>query len=739
MTEILQTLNKQQVEAVKHYRGPMLVMAGAGSGKTKVLTNRIAYLISEKEISPYSILAITFTNKAAKEMKHRVIKQVGPNAKDMWISTFHSMCLQILRQDIDILGYNNNFIILDDKDSTSVIKKVMKELNIDSKRNSYKKISAVISAAKNDYIFPEQYKKKASDEFETMVASIYERYQRYLQKSSAVDFDDLIMLTIKLFERDEEILKYYQQKFQFVLVDEYQDTNKSQFRLVRLLAKKHHNIFVVGDTDQSIYSWRGADIRNIQQFETDFKNDNLEPKVVYLEQNYRSFQNILSAANDVIKHNTKHTSHTKQLWSDKGDGDKIVYYRANTSDEEADFIAKEIATLVKIHKCKLSDFAVLYRTNSLSLALEKTFNRFNIDYHIYGNVGFFSRREIKDLTAYLRLIVNPDDDVSYARVVNMPKRGIGKTTLEKLESYANDHNLSLYLAAKEVSTLSVTMRNRLGEFNDLIEYMRSVIEDMELDDLIDLVLVKSGYRQMLEEEGTDEARDRLDNLKEFKTLTVDLEEKTDFASIKGLTDEDKFSKMNKLNIMLSQYTLETDHKKAKPNSVKMMTIHAAKGLEFPYVFVYGLEENLFPLGRVNTDPLELEEERRLMYVAITRAEKKLYLSSSFFRKQYGQMKSNEESRFIDEITENLLELKGTVMRKRFKKREKTVSTPIKGVDRKDKGTVSLNGFKPGTKVTHTRFGNGVIISVKGDIAKIAFGPGQGIKELDVNHPALTKR
>ncbi len=734
MNPILDNLNPQQLEAVKHFEGPMLVMAGAGSGKTKVLTNRIAYLIDEKNISENSIVAITFTNKAAKEMKKRVISLVGIKAKNMHISTFHSFCVYLLRQDIDILGYTQNFVIYDSNDSLSAIKKVLGDLNIDSKQFSPKRIAGTISNAKNECIFPEQFKKLVNDDYMDAVYNVYKKYQETLRNANALDFDDLIMLTIRLFERDKELLSHYQHFFQYILVDEYQDTNQSQFQLIKMLADRHHNIFAVGDTDQSIYSWRGANIRNIKEFEKDFMHEDKPVKVIYLEQNYRSYQNILDAANCVIQNNYSKQKYVKKLWSSKKEEKyPITYYRAVSSDVESEYIAQKITEKIKKDNYQLNDIAILYRTNAMSLALEKVFNRYKIDYEIIGNVSFFDRKEIKDLGCYLRLIVNIKDDISFLRVVNSPRRGIGLSTLEELRRYSNDEGVSLFEASKTINNLSNRAKTSLMSFINLIDYLRSQLVDIDINEFIDLVLNKSSYLQTLKLENSEEANGRIENLAEFKTLTLDVEEDLDEQ---GIFNNQDLTAYDKLCLILNNIALSSDKKEKKENAVKLMTIHAAKGLEFPVVFIYGVEETIFPMGGYDILPDELEEERRLMYVAITRCENELFITNSEMRKIYGSYRVNLESRFIQEIDKDLLNYQGAKKIKVMETLKPTFSKKYieNRVESKKENDKSV---KVGSKIVHARFGEGVVVSVNHDICSIAFSAAHGIKKLDINHPAIT--
>ena len=729
---MITNLNPEQVKAVKHFEGPMLVMAGAGSGKTRVLTQRIAYLIKEKGISERTILAITFTNKAAKEMKARVISLVGNKAKDMHISTFHALCVYILRQDIDILGYKHNFVIYDSGDTISAIKNALSYLNIDAKFYPPKRLANTISNVKNDYLFPRDFKKYIKDDYTEVVYKVYKKYQELLQSANALDFDDLIMLTLRLFERDQEVLNFYQQRFQFILVDEYQDTNLTQFKLVKQLAARHKNLFVVGDSDQSIYSWRGADIRNILEFEKDFEDEATKVPIIYLEQNYRSYQNILDVANCIIQYNYPHKKFIKKLWSNKKSKDNnTVYYHAVNSDVETEYIAQKIIEKIDLDKYRLNDIAVLYRTNAMSLALEKVFSKYHIDYEIIGNLSFFERKEIKDLGAYLRLIVNNNDDVAFLRIVNEPRRGIGNTTIENLKRYANDNELSLMESINKINSLSNSTKTRLIAFKTLMEELYHQLIDIDINDYIDLVLDKTGYLEMLKLEATEEALGRIENLEEFKSLTLDVEE--DLNEL-GLIANKEISAYDKLCLILNNIALTSDKSHKKENAVKLMTIHAAKGLEFPLVFIYGVEENIFPLGGENCFGEDLEEERRLMYVAVTRAKDELFITNSQVRKLYGSYRSNPPSRFIEEIEPDLLNFQGV---KKIKIME-TRKEPIKIInntllDKKD----NEKHVKCGTKILHSRFGEGVVVSINKDICTIAFQAAHGIKKLDINHPAIT--
>lgn len=738
MSQLLDKMNPQQKEAILTTEGPLLVMAGAGSGKTRVLTHRIAYLMSEKQVSPYNILAITFTNKAAREMKERVEKLIGERGKDVWISTFHSMCVRILRRDIDLIGYDLNFGILDDADQLSVIKTVMEDLNLDPKRQSPKYFLSQISNAKNELKTPNDLNKEFENED---VIRVYEKYQQTLFKNNRVDFDDLLMLTVHLFEKHPEVLSFYQNKFQYIHIDEYQDTNHAQYKIVTLLAEKFRNICVVGDSDQSIYSWRGANIENILSFESDYP----DASVVLLEQNYRSKQMILNAANDVIKNNSGRRD--KQLWSDRGEGEAIEYHRASDGDIEANYIADKIAYMRR-DTYDYHDFAVLYRTNSQSRAIEQALLRQNIPYRLVGGQSYFKRKEIKDLMAYLRLICNPDDDLSFVRVVNEPKRGIGAASIDKLSHFAAESELSLMSSIQDATgVVAKATLNKLMDFKTMIYMLRAQIEDHSLASFIDLVLSQTGYLEMLENENTIEADSRIDNLGEFKSMATQFED-VDLDEILAEEESeeraDDLPTMTKLIILLNDLMLQTDtetEEEANESKVTLMTIHAAKGLEFPVVFICGFEDGIFPLrSAIEQGADDLEEERRLAYVAITRAEDLLFITNAQSRYQYGMRSANPESMFIREISENYLNKTGIESRPRpsFTLKEAMES---KAPKRQIK-TVSLNSgssWNSGDKVEHDTFGEGIVVGVKGEVISIAFSAPHGIKKLMGSHPALKKR
>ena len=638
MQEILNGLNDKQYEAVVNTDGPVLVIAGAGSGKTKVLTHKIAYLMQEKNILPWNILAITFTNKAANEMKERIAALVGENAKDIWMGTFHSICVRILRKHIDQIGYDSSFIIFDTSDQKSLIKKCLKELNIDDKQFSEKSVQAEISNAKNEMLEPGQYAFKVHGDFRReRIATVYELYQKRLKENNAIDFDDIINFTIKIFSEKPEIANYYSSKFKYVLVDEYQDTNKSQFTLVKMLAEVNQNITVVGDNDQGIYSFRGADISNILNFEKDFKNT----KIIKLEQNYRCTGNILKAANAIIKNNE--TKYEKKLWTQNGEGALPRVYSADNEYDEASFIVEQISRLKREENYKYSDFAVLYRMNTQSRAIEDILRREAIPYKMVGGLKFYERKEIKDIISYLRLAQNPADNLSLIRIINEPKRGIGKTSLDQVEELANHHEISMYEVIKDANSYGlnrVYLKSR--EFVDLIEDAKSKKDDMKVSEFIQYMLKKSGYIKALEEEKTIEAENRLENLDEFLNVAMEFENE---------------EAENTLQDFLEGMTLSSDidNVEETDDSVTLMTLHSAKGLEFPVVFLVGMEEGIFPGFRSIGEPEAIEEERRLCYVGVTRAKENLFLTCSKMRTVFGSTSCNAPSRFLEEIPQELLD------------------------------------------------------------------------------------
>ncbi|MCM3397862.1 DNA helicase PcrA [Oceanobacillus profundus] len=734
--EMINRLNKEQQEAVRHTEGPLLIMAGAGSGKTRVLTHRIAYLMDEKEVSPRNILAITFTNKAAREMKDRVSRLVGVQGEQMWVSTFHSMCVRILRRDIDRIGYSSSFTILDSSDQLSVIKQVLKNLNMDPKKFDPRAMLGQISTAKNELITDEEFSKHAGNFYDRQVAQVYEGYQKMLRKNQSLDFDDLIMQTIHLFQRIPEVLEYYQRRFQYIHVDEYQDTNHAQYYLVKQLASRYQNLCVVGDSDQSIYRWRGADIKNILSFENDYPS----AKTVFLEQNYRSTKSILAAANKVIGNNAGRKP--KNLWTENDEGQKISYFQGATEQEEALYITDKIQELTRNKEYSPSDVAVLYRTNAQSRAIEDTLLKSGISYQMVGGMRFYDRKEIKDMVAYLRLITNPDDDLSFERVVNEPKRGIGKTSVERLRAYAAEHGISFYEAVKEVDFTGVSGKaaNALAAFGNLIKTLNQQQDFLTATDMVQAVLERTGYEEMLLNEKSIEAQSRLENLEEFMTVTKDFEETSeDKTLISFLTDLALIADIDRVD-------------KEDPDNeekITLMTLHAAKGLEFPVVFLIGMEENVFPHSRSLMDEEEMQEERRLAYVGITRAEKELYLTHAKMRTLYGRTNMNPISRFINEIPRELIEgmeeTRNTMFGSIFSK-PKDVQSPAP-VKRKAERMQTTTGAEdkdwfPGDKANHKKWGIGTVVKVQGDGDKmeldVAFPAPVGIKRLLAKFAPITK-
>lgn len=748
--KLLNGLNPEQQKAVKKVDGPLLLMAGAGSGKTRVLTHRIAYLMVEKGVNPYNILAITFTNKAAREMRDRIQKMMGGAADQIWISTFHSMCVRILRRDIDRLGYNRNFTILDSTDQQSVIKSILKDKNMDPKKFDPRAILGTISSAKNELITPEEYAKTAADYFSQKVSDVYEEYQRRLRKNNALDFDDLIMTTITLFIRIPEVLEYYQRKFQYIHVDEYQDTNKAQYMLVKLLAQRFQNLCVVGDSDQSIYRWRGADITNILSFEKDYPR----ASVILLEQNYRSTKKILLAANMVIQNNMNRKP--KNLWTENAEGNKIMYYRADSEHGEAQFVIGKIQELLRQGR-KLSDIAILYRTNAQSRVIEESFLKSNIDYLIVGGTKFYDRKEIKDVLAYLRLISNPDDDISLQRIINVPKRAIGTTSIEKIVNFATMHDLSMFQALEtiEMIGLSPKAEKAAAEFRTLISHYTQQQEYLSVTELVEEILDKTGYRDMLKAEKSLESESRLENIEEFLSVTKSFEASSEDKSLVAfLTDLALVADIDRLD----------DDGKQKTDVVTLMTLHSAKGLEFPVVFLIGMEEGVFPHSRSLMEENEMEEERRLAYVGITRAEEELFITNAQMRTLFGRTNMNQESRFIKEIPDELIEdavPRGRTSAPASGARPTPANgarpTPIRG-GRTGAASIPARGavtrpaavasggegldWKVGDKAQHGKWGTGTVVSVKGSgegtELDIAFPSPTGIKRLLAKFAPITK-
>ena len=713
--DILENLNKEQIEAVKHIDGPLLVLAGAGSGKTKVLTTRIAYLIS-LGVSPDNILAITFTNKAAGEMKERISKLVGFSSKFMQISTFHSFGLKIVKENYEYLGYDKNFVIFDADDTLTIIKKILKDKNLDPDKFNPRAIRSQISKLKNDLIDSKKYSSFSLTEFEKVVLEVYKKYESELIKNNSLDFDDLLILPIKLFEKRKDLLLMYQERYKYILIDEYQDTNEAQYKLTKLLASKYKNICCVGDADQAIYGFRGANYKNILNFESDYKN----ALVIKLEENYRSSKTILDAANSVIKNNKNRKS--KNLYSNLGIGDKITYYRANSGLDEVKYVVNKIKEL-KDNSVSLSDIVVLYRTNAQSRVFEDGLMKANIPYRIIGGLNFYSRMEIKNLLAYLRLICNSNDNVSLERIINVPRRGIGAKTISNLYDKSYLFNVSLYDAIDSGKELV---------FKNMIEELKSMKDTMSLVEFIDLVLDKSGLRKELVEEKTLEADIRLENLEEFKSVAKSFEDEM------GVVSLDDFL----LNVSL--ITDNNDFKEDN-NAVSLMTIHAVKGLEFDYVFVVGLEEGLFPHQNSMFSEEELEEERRLCYVAITRCKKKLYLSNARMRLMYGSEQVYPISRFINEIDANLLENESKVVKYDEKNTKIDYNDSSEKIDVASKYGDSEMNYKVGDLVYHEVFGMGTITNIilnekdpKKTLLKIAFKLPYGIKTLIYSHKSLRK-
>lgn len=726
MNALVKNMNSEQSEAIRTTEGPLLIMAGAGSGKTRVLTHRIAYLLDEKDVSPYNILAITFTNKAAKEMKARVEHLVGEEAQVIWMSTFHSMCVRILRRDADRIGIERNFTIIDPTDQKSVIKDVLKSENIDSKRFEPRMFIGAISNLKNELKTPEDAQKEANDFHSQMVATVYKGYQRQLSRNEALDFDDLIMTTINLFERVPETLEYYQNKFQYIHVDEYQDTNKAQYTLVKLLANKFKNLCVVGDSDQSIYGWRGADIQNILSFEEDYP----EAKTIFLEQNYRSTKNILNAANEVIKHNSERKP--KGLWTANSGGDKIQYYEAMTERDEAEYVVKEIMKHQRSGK-KYSEMAILYRTNAQSRVLEETFMKSNIPYTMVGGQKFYDRKEIKDLLSYLRVIANSNDDISLQRIINVPKRGIGPSSVEKIQTYALQNNISMFDALAEVDFIGLSKKvtQECISFYEMIQNLIKEQEFLEISEIVDEVLQKSGYRDMLDREQSIESRSRLENLDEFMSVPKDYEENT------PLEEQSLINFLTDLSLVADIDEADTQ------NGVTLMTMHSAKGLEFPIVFIMGMEESLFPHIRAikSEDDHEMEEERRICYVAITRAEELLYITNATTRMLFGRSQSNMPSRFLKEIPEDLLDSHTGQKRQTIYPK----SQPKRGFSKRTTSTkkqVSSSDWKVGDKVMHKAWGEGMVSNVNeknGSVELDIIFKSEGPKRLLAQFAPITKK
>lgn len=696
----LDTLNETQLEAVKTTDGPILILAGPGSGKTRVITYKIAYLLEENKAKPWEILAITFTNKAAKEMKMRLENLIEEDIKSMQISTFHSFGLRIIKENHEFFNLNKNFTILDETDSISVIKKIVKEMNLDEKQYNPRAIKHKISSAKNELIDCKKYKMYAKTLIDENIAKVYEKYQEKLLRSSTVDFDDLLMLPIELFKENKEALEHYQNKYKYVFIDEYQDTNEAQYLLSKMISEKRNNICVVGDECQSIYSWRGANFKNILNFEKDYEN----AKVILLEQNYRSTKRIIEAANSVIKHNKEKKD--KHLWTDNSEGTKIKYMRCYDEKDEVLNIINQIKHF-KEEGIPYKEMVVLYRTNAQSQSIERGFLENTIPYKVVGSYAYFNRKEIKDLVAYLRLINNKDDDVSLLRAINAPKRGIGAKTIEKLEAQANENNKSLFDSIESGKELA---------FKNLILDINEKMKDKSFVEFIELVLDETGLRSEYELEKTVENEAKLENLEEFKSIAKNFEDYNPGATLEEF---------------LIEISLISDVKETKDDDevVTLMTMHAVKGLEFDVVFVTGLEEGLFPHNNSMHDESELEEERRIFYVAITRAKKVLYLTNARSRMLFGNVQCNQPSRFIEEINPDDVE-------KLFEENKTTREIKINKKDNFNDEDLEL---KAGDHVEHNAYGSGIVVSIQKSVATIAFSNSVGIKKILTTYKGLKKR
>ena len=693
----LDTLNDRQKEAVLYNEGPLLIIAGAGAGKTKTLTTKIAYLIEEMGALPSNILAITFTNKAAKEMKDRIIRLIGSIGYQIQTSTFHSFGLKLLKENYERLGFDKNFVIMDSDDSLTIVKKILKDMDLDPKIYNPRAIRNKISSCKNELISPKAYSRYTVSPYEEIVCKVYEKYQEKLMKNNAVDFDDLLILPIKLFEENKDILEKYQEQFKYILIDEYQDTNEAQYKLTKMLSEKYRLITCVGDDSQSIYSFRGANYKNILNFEKDYK----DAKTILLEQNYRSTSYILNAANDVIKNNKMKKE--KNLWTSRGEGNKVKYYRALSESDEAYYVVKGIKQAIS-NGDNYDDIAVLYRTNAQSRNLEEAMLKENIPYRVVGSFYFYSRKEIKDLLAYLRLIHNEKDNISLLRVINTPKRGIGLKTIENLTKKADEENISIYEA--------ITSGKEL-EFKKIIEKLKEVSENVTLTELIDKILTGTGIKEELEKEEDLTSEVRLENLEEFKSITKSFEEREGLISLEDFL----------LEIILVS---DAEEYKDDTNRVSLMTVHSVKGLEYKDVFIVGMEEGIFPHMNSLMESSEIEEERRLAYVAITRAKDNLTIINARRRTLFGREQVNPPSRFISEISTDLLDIVN-------KKEEITPKLDVNTVLREE-----AVDYKLGDNVYHETFGAGKVVEVTNTLISVAFKHPHGIKKLMKNHKKLSK-
>nr|WP_294575490.1 DUF3553 domain-containing protein [uncultured Romboutsia sp.] len=739
----LDTLNPAQREAVEKTEGPVLILAGAGSGKTRVLTTRIGHLIEDKGVQPANILAITFTNKAANEMRERVEETLDSDASDMWISTFHSCCVRILRKDINRIGYNRSFVIYDSADQVTLVKDCLKELNLSDKVFEPKVIISTISGAKDKLYDPKQFKAMhMNDNRMSKIADVYALYQDRLKRNSALDFDDLIFKTVELLKSDKEVLDYYRNRFKYIMVDEYQDTSKAQYELIKILAKEHQNICVVGDDDQSIYGWRGADIRNILEFEKDYDNVH----VVKLEQNYRSTQIILDAANTVISNNIERKR--KRLWSEKKEGELIKIQVAQDEIEESDFVADMIAKISREQNRSYKDFAVLYRANAQSRSVEDALNRSQIPYNIYGGTKFYERKEIKDLIAYLRVIQNPQDDISIKRIINIPRRGIGLRTIEKIEDRASLKQESIYSVLIDIETnseISTKARNSISKFVDnVIGTLRTMREVYPVSKLIEKVIESIdyyGYIDELYKGNKEEAEERKDNVKEFISVAMEFEQ----------TSEEKDLETFLTGIALTSESSEEE----EIDKVSLMTIHTSKGLEFPVVFIVGMEDGLFPIARAvrSMNDSEIEEERRLCYVGITRAKEILYLTLTQKRTLYGKTNPSIASRFMEELPKECIERLNSAEKElsyskanynvldKYKQKymntinKTAVAKQVNATIKNNEKETNIDDIKPGARVHHPKFGVGTVVGMMGTDVTIAFEQ-QGIKKINKEYTTL---
>ncbi|HEO7318761.1 TPA: DNA helicase PcrA [Streptococcus agalactiae] len=757
MNPLIIGMNDKQAEAVQTTDGPLLIMAGAGSGKTRVLTHRIAYLIDGKYVNPWNILAITFTNKAAREMRERAIA-LNPATQDTLIATFHSMCVRILRREADYIGYNRNFTIVDPGEQRTLMKRIIKQLNLDTKKWNERSILGTISNAKNDLLDEIAYEKQAGDMYTQVIAKCYKAYQEELRRSEAMDFDDLIMMTLRLFDQNKDVLAYYQQRYQYIHVDEYQDTNHAQYQLVKLLASRFKNICVVGDADQSIYGWRGADMQNILDFEKDYP----QAKVVLLEENYRSTKKILQAANNVINHNKNRRP--KKLWTQNDEGEQIVYHRANNEQEEAVFVASTIDNIVREQGKNFKDFAVLYRTNAQSRTIEEALLKSNIPYTMVGGTKFYSRKEIRDVIAYLNILANTSDNISFERIVNEPKRGVGPGTLEKIRSFAYEQNMSLLDSSSNVmiSPLKGKAAQAVWDLANLILTLRSKLDSLTVTEITENLLDKTGYLEALQVQNTLESQARIENIEEFLSVTKNFDDNPEIT-VEGETGLDRLSRfLNDLALIA-----DTDDSATETAEVTLMTLHAAKGLEFPVVFLIGMEEGVFPLSRAIEDADELEEERRLAYVGITRAEQILFLTNANTRTLFGKTSYNRPTRFIREIDDELIQYQGLArpvnssfgvkyskeqptqfgqgmslqqaLQARKSNSQPQVTAQLQALNTNNSHETS---WEIGDVATHKKWGDGTVLEVSGSgktqELKINF-PGIGLKKLLASVAPISKK